>query len=152
MRNREPARRTPASRRVGATPATGPLSATPRACRPYRAQTKGKVERPVRYLRGNFVYGRTFLHDADLDAQRQRWLDRVANIRVHGTTGAHPLKRAGTARDKRQRANLGAVVPLELNERLGVGAEGQIPEEVRFARLQRSPHPPPAQVDDRLRG
>ena len=33
---------------------------TPRACRPYRAQTKGKVERPVRYLRGNFVYGRTF--------------------------------------------------------------------------------------------
>jgi transposase len=32
---------------------------TARACRPYRAQTKGKVERPVRYLRGNFVYGRT---------------------------------------------------------------------------------------------
>jgi hypothetical protein len=28
---------------------------TPRACRPYRAQTKGKVERPVRYVRGNFV-------------------------------------------------------------------------------------------------
>ena len=44
---------------------------TPRACRPYRAQTKGKVERPVRYLRGNFVYGRTFLHDADLDQQRR---------------------------------------------------------------------------------
>jgi transposase len=42
---------------------------TPRACRPYRAQTKGKVERPVRYVRGNFVYGRTFLHDADLDHQ-----------------------------------------------------------------------------------
>lgn len=66
---------------------------TPRACRPYRAQTKGKVERPVRYLRGNFVYGRTFLHDADLDAQRQQWLDRVANIRVHGTTGARPQER-----------------------------------------------------------
>ena len=54
---------------------------TPRACRPYRAQTKGKVERPVRYLRGNFVYGRTFLHDADLDQQRQLWLERVANVR-----------------------------------------------------------------------
>ena len=27
---------------------------TPRACRPYRAQTKGKVERPVRYVRGEF--------------------------------------------------------------------------------------------------
>lgn len=66
---------------------------TPRSCRPYRAQTKGKVERPVRYLRGNFVYGRTFLHDADLDQQRQAWLDRVANIRVHGTTRERPRDR-----------------------------------------------------------
>ena len=30
-------------------------SSAPRACRPYRAQTKGKVERPVGYLRDNFV-------------------------------------------------------------------------------------------------
>jgi len=66
---------------------------TPRACRPYRAQTKGKVERPVRYLRGNFVYGRTFLHDADLDQQRQRWLDGVANVRLHGTTRERPRDR-----------------------------------------------------------
>jgi transposase len=66
---------------------------TPRACRPYRAQTKGKVERPVRYLRGNFVYGRTFLNDADLDQQRQQWLERVANVRVHGTTGERPRVR-----------------------------------------------------------
>ena len=66
---------------------------TPRACRPYRAQTKGKVERPVRYVRGNFVYGRTFLHDGDLDQQRQQWLEGVANVRVHGTTGEPPQVR-----------------------------------------------------------
>ena len=66
---------------------------TPRACRPYRAQTKGKVERPVRYVRGNFVYGRTFLHDADLDHQRQLWLERVANVRLHGTTRERPRVR-----------------------------------------------------------
>jgi transposase len=65
----------------------------PRACRPYRARTKGKVERPVRYLRGNFVYGRTFLHDADLDHQRQHWLERVANVRIHGTTRERPRVR-----------------------------------------------------------
>jgi transposase len=65
---------------------------TPRECRPYRAQTKGKVERPVRYLRGNFVYGRTFLHDADLDHQRARWLER-ANGRLHGTTRERPRVR-----------------------------------------------------------
>ena len=74
-------------------------SFTPRACRPYRAQTKGKVERPVRYLRSNFVYGRTFLHDADLEAQRRQWLDAVANVRVHGTTGEPP--RARFDRDER---------------------------------------------------
>ena len=61
-----------------------------RACRPYRAQTKGKVERPVRYARDNFFYGRDFLGDGDLDAQRRRWLEEVANARVHGTTGKVP--------------------------------------------------------------
>jgi transposase len=68
-------------------------SFTPRACRPYRAQTKGKVERPVRYLRDNFVYGRTFVNDADLDQQRRQWLDDVANVRVHGTTRERPRDR-----------------------------------------------------------
>lgn len=68
-------------------------SFTPRACRPYRAQTKGKVERPVRYLRDNFVYGRTFAHDADLDHQRRHWLDEVANVRVHATTRERPRDR-----------------------------------------------------------
>ena len=68
-------------------------SFTPRACRPYGAQTKGKVERPVRYLRDNFVYGRTSLNDADLEQQRQHWLDEVANVRVHGTTRERPCDR-----------------------------------------------------------
>ena len=58
-----------------------------RACRPYRAQTKGKVERPVRYLRNNFLYGRDFVSDDDLNARARRWLDEVANVRVHGTLG-----------------------------------------------------------------
>lgn len=64
-----------------------------RACRPYRAQTKGKVERPVHYLRDNFVYGRGFLGDGDLAAQTITWLDTVANVRVHGTTREQPLVR-----------------------------------------------------------
>ena len=82
-------------------------SFTPRACRPYRAQTKGKVERPVRYVRGNFVYGRTFLHDADLDQQREHWLDRVANVRLHGTTGESPQVRF----ERDERAQLQPLAP-----------------------------------------
>jgi transposase len=61
-----------------------------RACRPYRAQTKGKVERPVSYVRKNFIYGREFLNDADLDDQRERWLTRTANVRMHWTTKERP--------------------------------------------------------------
>jgi len=64
-----------------------------RACRPYRAQTKGKIERPVGYLRRNFLYGRTFLGDADLADQCARWLTDVANPRVHGTTQEVPAVR-----------------------------------------------------------
>ncbi|MHB0948184.1 MAG: IS21 family transposase [Gemmatimonadaceae bacterium] len=61
-----------------------------RACRPYRAKTKGKVERPIRYVRSNFLYGREFVGDADLDAQRLTWLAEVANARVHRTIQAVP--------------------------------------------------------------
>ena len=64
-----------------------------RACRPYRAKTKGKVERPVAYVRDNFVYGRTILGDGDLAAQTVTWLDTVANVRRHGTTREAPQTR-----------------------------------------------------------
>lgn len=64
-----------------------------RVCRPYRAKTKGKVERPIRYLRQSFVYGRSFVGDGDLNDQLLSWLDRTANVRVHGTTGARPVDR-----------------------------------------------------------
>jgi transposase len=64
-----------------------------RACRPYRAQTKGKVERPVSYVRSSFLYGREFLGDADLADQCTRWLADVANVRRHGTTGERPVER-----------------------------------------------------------
>ena len=48
-----------------------------RACRPYRACTKGKVERPIRYVRESFFYGREFVGDEDLDEQRGAgWRER----------------------------------------------------------------------------
>ena len=64
-----------------------------RSCRPYRARTKGKVERPIRYLRDSFFYARRFANDADLNEQAQRWLEQTANVRRQGTTGERPLDR-----------------------------------------------------------
>lgn len=62
---------------------------TPRLCRPYRAQTKGKVESGVKYIRRNFLpslYGREPQAIDELNAQLHRWVWEVANQRVHGTT------------------------------------------------------------------
>lgn len=58
----------------------------PRACRPYRPKTKGKVERPFRYIREDFFLGGSFRNLNDLNAQFQHWLDTVANPRMHATT------------------------------------------------------------------
>lgn len=61
----------------------------PRLCRPYRAQTKGKVEAGVKYVRRNFLcglQGREPGSLSDLNAQLRQWIAGVANQRVHGTT------------------------------------------------------------------
>lgn len=58
----------------------------PRACRPYRAKTKGKVERPFSYIRQDFFLARSFRNLEDMNDQLIDWLDSVANVRLHGTT------------------------------------------------------------------
>ena len=61
--------------------------AIPRACRPYRAKTKGKVERPYRYVRQDFFLARRFRDLDDLNDQFEAWRTGIANARVHATTG-----------------------------------------------------------------
>lgn len=111
-----------------------------RACRPYRAKTKGKVERPISYIRGNFLYGRDFLGDADLNAQALTWLDQTANVRVHGTTGESP--RARFERDERAvllplaaRPYQSLVLPPERVTRSSPAPRGQHPQ----IRVERRP-------------
>jgi transposase len=59
---------------------------TPRACRPYRARTKGKDERMVGYLKQHFfVRYRSFESWAHLNQLAERWLAEEADLRVHGT-------------------------------------------------------------------
>jgi transposase len=73
----------------------------PRLCAPYRAQTKGKVERFIRYLRESFwVPLSSRLAQEGLIVDREtanlavkRWLREVANARIHGTTSAVPAER-----------------------------------------------------------
>ena len=64
--------------------------ASPRACRPYRAKTKGKVERPYSYVRQDFYLAREFQDLDDLNVRFGEWLEHTANVRIHGTTRRVP--------------------------------------------------------------
>ena len=65
----------------------------PRLCRPYRARTKGKVERSIGYVKDRFFVGRVFSDLEDLNCQLLGWLDAVANRREHATTKERPCDR-----------------------------------------------------------
>ena len=64
----------------------------PRLCRPYRPQTKGKIENTVGYVRRDFFLGGSFSSVSDINVQAITWLKRV-NSSVHGTTHEIPLDR-----------------------------------------------------------
>ena len=65
----------------------------PRLCRPYRAQTKGKVESGVKYVRRNFLPGRAFVDLVDFHDQLAEWTATIADQRIHGTTHERPSER-----------------------------------------------------------
>ena len=64
----------------------------PRACAPYRARTKGKVESGVKFVKRNALAGRTFDSFAALEQHLAQWMDE-ADQRVHGTTHERPSDR-----------------------------------------------------------
>jgi hypothetical protein len=66
---------------------------TARACQPYRARTKGKVENGVKYVKRNALAGRRFGSWEDLNAWRERWSSEVADLRIQGTTQERPIDR-----------------------------------------------------------
>jgi len=81
-----------------------------RLCRPYRAKTKGKVERFNGYLKSSFLVPlAATLKQSGLkldvtaaNAHIGPWLQNVANARVHGTTREVPNVRLELERTKLQ--------------------------------------------------
>jgi len=71
----------------------GKFSITPRACTVRMPQEKGKVENAIKYIRQNFWPLRQFTDLADVQQQMRHWLDNVANVRKHHTTGQRPVDR-----------------------------------------------------------
>ena len=65
----------------------------PWACRPYRSQTKGKVERPFHYVETNLLNGRSFQSLEHLNDVTRWWLEHVADVRIHRETKQTPWER-----------------------------------------------------------
>ena len=61
-----------------------------RACNVRKANEKGRVERPIGFVRRRFWPGRRFRDLLDLNTQATRWRDDFANGRVHEVTGKVP--------------------------------------------------------------
>ena len=75
------------------------LGTEPRACAPCRAQTKGKGESGVKYVKRNALAGRAFESFAALEAHLGGWMVE-ADRREHGTTHEAPIVRF--ERDERE--------------------------------------------------
>jgi transposase len=88
---------------------------SPRACRPRRARTKGKIERGVGYVKHNALAGRSFPTFEALRRHLARWIVEVADRRIHGTTGEPPMIRL--ERDERQSLRALPVRPLAVRTR-----------------------------------
>jgi transposase len=97
----------------------------PQACDPGAAQQKGAVEALVKWVKGNFLPGRTFLDDADLQAQAIAWCLH-ANTRPNDATGEPPLTRLP------EEALAGGVLPRSAAD-YALPAPGQVSPEALVA-------------------
>ena len=82
----------------------------PRVCRPYRAQTTGKVESGVKYGQRNVLPGRTFVDRVDFQAQLDEWTapitactgcplrSRWSALSEHASTSFHERARVASCR------------------------------------------------------
>ena len=65
----------------------------PTAAPPYYPQAKGRVEGSIRYIRHSFFYGRSFASLDEVRAAAARWMEEVANARMHAATRERPAER-----------------------------------------------------------
>ncbi len=60
-------------------------------CNPGKGNEKGRVENGIKYVKRNFLVGRTFRSFSNLKIQSRDWRDKTANVRIHGTTHKRPV-------------------------------------------------------------
>ncbi len=97
----------------------------PQACDPGAPNQKGSVESLVKWVKGNFLVGRTFIDDRDLATQVAEWQE-YANTRPSSATGEPPMARLATEATK------GSVLPFTAHD-YGLLLSGQVSAEALVA-------------------
>lgn len=64
----------------------------PVVCEGYDPESKGRVERSIRYIKEDFLYGDLFPNIESVRKASLIWLDEVANIRIHLRTRREPCE------------------------------------------------------------
>lgn len=105
----------------------GEFSFHPHACDPGAGNQKGSVESLVKWVKGNFLAGRSFADDTDLAAQSAQWQE-AANSRPNAATGVPPRERLGAE------AAAGGVVPATADD-YGLFLPAQVSAEALVAVL-----------------
>ena len=72
----------------------------PSLCTPGAANQKGSVENLVKFVKSNFLAGRHFYDDLDLEQENRNWLQQVNEVRVCRATEQIPCERLGEERRK----------------------------------------------------
>lgn len=83
----------------------------PLFCRAADPESKGMVENGVRFAKENFLRGRDYVSDDDLNRRSSEWLKRTGNGRRHGSTGLVPKEEWETER--------GFLIPVRPHQRVG---------------------------------
>ena len=99
------------------------------ACAPAKGNEKGRVERGVGYVKGNFLSGLALPDFAALNPALRVWLESVANVRLHRETQRRPVDLWAEERAHLHAVNprlfdVGRVISVRANRQFRVTLEG----------------------------
>ena len=95
-------------------------------CRPATPRHKGKVERGVGYVKGNFLAGRGPMTITQANQDVRDWCNTTAGLRIHGTTKERPLERFQQTERSRLKPLSASPYDLAVWKAVKVGHDGYI--------------------------
>jgi transposase len=93
------------------------LKTIPNACKPLRARTKGKIEKPFQFIEEQFIKGSRFKSMDELNDAARAFM-KETNLRIHGTTGRIPEEMFLEEKDQLAQIKSKKVLEVDIEERI----------------------------------